>query len=59
MRAAVLDYYGRFLAPKAFGEALVQSESGRVLVNAEENSARLAFPEMVFPWEVPAEAVQT
>ena len=59
MRAAVLDYYGRFLDPKAFGEVLVHSESGRVLVNAEENSVRLVFPGMVFPWEVPAEAVQT
>ena len=57
MRAAVLDYYGRFLDPKAVPEALLQSKGGRVLVNAEENSVRLVFPGMVFPWDVPAEAL--
>jgi hypothetical protein len=59
MRRAVMAYYGRFLDPKAFGEALVRSESGRVLVNAEENSVRFVFPGMAFPWDVPADAVQT
>ena len=56
MRLAVRDYYERFLEPKAFGEALVRSESGRVLVNAEENSVRLVFPGIIFPWDVPTEA---
>ena len=59
MRLAVWNYYERFLEPKAFGEALVRSESGRVLVNAEENSVPLVFPGMVFPWDVPADTVQT
>ncbi len=56
MRRTVMAYYGRFLDPKAFGEALERSESGRVFVNAEENSVRLVFPGMVVPWDVPAEA---
>jgi hypothetical protein len=56
---AVMAYYGRFLDPKSFGEKLVRSESGRFLVSAEENSVRLVFPGMVFPWDVPADAVQT
>ncbi len=56
MRRAVLEYYDRFLEPKAFGEKLLRSESARVLVNAEENSVPLVFPRMVFPWDVPAEA---
>ena len=43
MRKAVRDYYERFLDSKAFGETLVHSESGRVLVNAEENSVPLVF----------------
>jgi hypothetical protein len=59
MQGAVRDYYNRFLDPKAVPEALLQSKGGRVFVNAEENSVRLVFPGMVFPWEVPADAVQT
>jgi hypothetical protein len=59
MRLAVRDYYERFLEPKVFGETLVHSESGRVLVNAEENSVPLVFPRMVFPWDVPPDTMQT
>ena len=44
-RRAVLDYYERFLDSKAFAEELVCCESGRGFVNAEENSAPLAFPD--------------
>lgn len=56
MRAAVLEHYDRFLEPKAFVEELVSNESGRAFVNAEENSVRLVFPGMLFPWNVTAEA---
>jgi hypothetical protein len=59
MRWAVLDYYERFLEPKAFAETLVHSESARALVNAEENSVPLVFAGMVFPWDVPADTMQT
>ena len=59
MRWAVLDYYERFLDPNAFGEKLLRSESARVLVNAEENSVPLVFAGMVFPWDVPADTMQT
>jgi len=59
MRWAVLDYYERFLEPNAFGEKLLRSESARVLVNAEENSVPLVFAGMVFPWDVPADTMQT
>jgi hypothetical protein len=59
MRLAVRDYYERFLEPNAFGEKLLCSESGRVLVNAEENSVPLVFPRMVFPWDVPPDTMQT
>jgi glycosyltransferase involved in cell wall biosynthesis len=45
MRRAVLDYYERFLDSKAFAEELVCCESGRVFVNAEENSVPLVFPD--------------
>ena len=44
------------LIPKAVAQALVRSESGRVLVNAEENSVPSVFAGMVFPWDVPTEA---
>ena len=56
MRAAVLEHYDRFLEPKGFVEELVSNESGRAFVNAEENSVRLVFPGMLFPWNVTAEA---
>ena len=59
MRLAVWDYYERFLGPKAFAQELVCYESGRVLVNAEENSVPLVFPGMVFPWDVTADTMQT
>ena len=45
IRLAVLDYYERFLDSKAFAEELVCCESGRVFVNAEENSVPLVFPD--------------
>ncbi len=57
MRRAVWEYYDRFLVPCAFAEDLCRSKGGRVFVNAEENSVRLVFPGMVFPWDVPAEAL--
>jgi len=44
MRRAVLDYYELFLDSKAFAEELVGNESGRVFVNAEENSVPFVFP---------------
>ena len=28
----------------------------RIFVNAEENSVRLVFPGIIFPWDVPTEA---
>ena len=56
MRLAVRDYYERFLEPRTFAEELVGNVSGRVLVNAEENSVRLVFPGIIFPWDVPTEA---
>ena len=57
MRCAVLEYYDRFLEPKASAQELVGNEGERVFVNAEENSVRLIFQGMVFPWSVTAEAV--
>jgi hypothetical protein len=45
MRQGVFQYYNQFLAPNAFGEKLVRSKSRRILVNAEENSAPLVFPD--------------
>jgi hypothetical protein len=44
------------LIPKAVAQALVRSESGRVFVNAEENSVPFVFPGIIFPWDVPTEA---
>jgi len=44
------------LIPKAVAQALVRSESERVFVNAEENSVRLVFQGIIFPWDVPREA---
>jgi hypothetical protein len=44
MRWAVLDYYERFLEPKAFAEELRRSDVGKVFVNAEENSVPFVFP---------------
>ena len=44
MRRAVLEYYNRFLEPKASAEEIVGNESGRVFVNAEENSVPFVFP---------------
>ena len=44
MRLAVWDYYERFLEPKAFAELAMQSNSSRILVNAEEHSVPLLFP---------------
>ena len=57
MRFAVREYYNRFLEPKAFAQTFIQANSSQILVNAEENSVRLVFPGMVFPWDVPAEAL--
>lgn len=45
MRDTVRDYYDQFLEPKAFAEAFVHTKSRRILVNAEEKSAPLAFPD--------------
>ena len=45
MRSSVRDYYDRFLDSKAFAETFVRSKSRRILVNAEENSAPLVFPD--------------
>ena len=59
MRWAVLDYYERFLEPNAFGEVAMQSNSSRILVNAEEKSVPLVFAGMIFPWDVPADTMQT
>jgi hypothetical protein len=44
MQFAVREYYNRFLEPKASAEELVGNESGRVFVNAEENSVPFVFP---------------
>ena len=44
MRRAVLEYYDRFLEPKAFAEGLRRSDCKRVVVNAEENSVPFVFP---------------
>ena len=45
MRKAVRDYYERFLDPKAFGQMFGKTDFDRVLVNAEEKSVPLIFPE--------------
>ena len=45
MRDTVRDYYDRFLEPKALAETFVRSKSRRILVNAEENSVPLVFPD--------------
>jgi hypothetical protein len=45
MRSSVRDYYDRFLDSKAFAETFVRSKSRRILVNAEENSVPLVFPD--------------
>lgn len=56
MRLAVMEYDDRFLEPKASGGAVIRAHGGKIFVNAEENSVRLVFPRMVFPWDVPTEA---
>jgi hypothetical protein len=45
MQEAVRDYYERFLEPQALAERLRQSDCGKILVNAEENSVPLVFTE--------------
>ena len=45
LRDAVWDYYNRFLDPKAFGQMFGKTNSTRILVNAEEKSVPLMFPE--------------
>jgi hypothetical protein len=45
MQQAVRDYYERFLEPEAWFPALIGLEVDRFLVNAEEKSVPLAFPE--------------
>ena len=45
MQEAVQDYYERFLEPQALAERLRQSDCGKILVNAEENSVPLVFTE--------------
>jgi hypothetical protein len=55
MRQAVQDYYERFLEPKKVAENFIRVKAGKILVNAEENSIRLVFLGMVFPWDVTAE----
>ena len=45
MRDTVRDYYDQFLDPKAFAEAFVHTKSRRILVNAEEKSVPLIFPD--------------
>ena len=45
MRDTVRDYYDQFLDPKAFAETFVRSKSRRILVNAEEKSVPLIFPD--------------
>lgn len=45
MQEAVRDYYERFLEPQALAERLRQSDCGKILVNAEENSVPLVFPD--------------
>ncbi len=47
-RQATRDYYERFLAPKAFLEAIIRSNAGRILANAEEKSVPLACSQ--FRW---------
>jgi hypothetical protein len=43
LRFAVGNYYDRFLEPWAFVESLLQANSSRILVNAEENSVPMVF----------------
>ena len=45
MRDTVRDYNDQFLVPKAFAERLRQADCGKILVNAEENSVPLVFPD--------------
>lgn len=45
MRQAVRDYYERFLDSKASWEGVILTNSTRILVNAEEHSVPLIFPE--------------
>ncbi len=45
MQQAGRDYYDRFLEPQALAERLRQSDCGKILVNAEENSVPLVFTE--------------
>jgi hypothetical protein len=45
MRRSVLDYYERFLEPKFFAESVIRANAGQILVNAEESSVPLVFPE--------------
>jgi hypothetical protein len=51
MRRAVLDYYDRFLDPKAFGERFIRTNSTRILVNAEEKSVPLVFSLSSYPMD--------
>ena len=50
MRRAVLNYYERFLDPKAFVERFFGTNSNRIFVNAEENSVPLAYTEFKMVW---------
>ncbi len=45
MQEAARDYYERFLEPKSFTVNFVQTNSTRILVNAEEHSVPLIYPE--------------
>jgi hypothetical protein len=48
MQEAVQDYYERFLDLKAFGQIFGEAGLNRVLVNAEEKSVPLVFPDKKF-----------
>ncbi len=49
MRLKVASYYRVFLDPRSFGRILAKTTAKDILVNAEEKSVPLAYPQFVWP----------
>ena len=54
MQQAGWDYYDRFLGPAAFAQRMLQLNDKQILVNAEEKSVQLVFPEKNYTKNNPA-----
>jgi hypothetical protein len=49
MRNSVRDYYNRFLDSKAILENLIHTNDLKIIVNAEEKSVPMVYPDFVWP----------